>query len=55
MRAHGADVSDPDATTGDMTIPHGTRAEAETIPLPGGRRGLQGQAAQRAQPPEKNT
>jgi hypothetical protein len=33
MRAHGADVSDPDPTTGDMTTPHGTRAEAENDPL----------------------
>jgi hypothetical protein len=33
MRAHGADVSDPDPTTGDMTTPHSTRAEAENDPL----------------------
>jgi hypothetical protein len=33
MRAHGIDVSDPDPTTGDMTTPHSTTAEAENDPL----------------------
>jgi hypothetical protein len=33
MRAHGIEVSDPDPTTGDMTAPYSTRAEAEADPL----------------------
>jgi hypothetical protein len=33
MRAHGIEVSDPDPTTGDMTFPYSTRAEAEADPL----------------------
>jgi hypothetical protein len=55
MRAHGADVADPDPKTGDMTTPHGTSAEAENDPpSQAGLRGLQGQAAQPGAGPEKN-
>jgi hypothetical protein len=55
MRAHGADVSDPDPTTGDMATPHSTRAEAENDPLyQTAHAACEDKLPNEAQPPEKN-
>jgi hypothetical protein len=55
MRAHGADVSDPDPATGDTTIHQSARAEAENDPLYRAAYGAcKDKLPDEPQPPEKN-